>query len=165
MTAVIGIDPSLAATGIAYPNGSTSSVGGGADQPRRLLHLYDAIRVGSTNADLAVVEDLPANAMGAGRTGMAQGVVRLALLVGEVPFVLVPPATLKKFATGSGTASKSDLRLQLWRRAELDLRDDNETDAWWLREIGLHLAGVPSIALPKAQTAILAKLPKPVAAA
>jgi Holliday junction resolvasome RuvABC endonuclease subunit len=109
-----------------------------------------------------VIEDLPTHAHSAGLTGMAQGVVRLALIENEVPFAVVTAASLKKFATGSGNAAKADMRMELYKRTGLDLRDDNEVDAWWLREIGLHLNGHPDrITLPATHLAALTKVKTP----
>ena len=73
--------------------------------------------------------------------------------------VEVTPSTLKKFATGRGNATKPDMRMALFQRAGIDERDDNRVDAWWLRQIGLHLKGHPdAISLPATHTAALAKV-------
>lgn len=154
---IIGIDPSLAATGIAGFSGELATiidkVGDG-----RLNTLYFAVMAYADTADLAVLEDLPVNAMSAGATGMAQGVVRLALIHSGVPYVLVSPATLKKFATGRGNATKGDMRMALYQRFDLDLRDDNQVDARWLQEAGLarYDIGVPR--LPKSHIEALNKV-------
>lgn len=179
MKNVIGIDPSLTATGIARPGGSTTTIRTHADGgPARLRNIYDGVldiiaehRINELSVDwfpspahdaedidLAVVEDLPTHGHSAGKLGQAHGVVRLALVVAEVPFVTVPPATLKKFATGSGVATKADMRIELYRRTELDLRDDNQVDAWWLRALGAELLGEPVIDLPKHYRAAITKL-------
>ena len=163
---VIGIDPSLSETGIATPY-DTYTVPTKAGDEDRLHRIYDAVRIASTPLDeggcaLAVIEDLPTHAKAAGLTGMAQGVVRLALWNSDVPYVTIPPATLKKFATGRGTATKADMRLELYKRAGLDLRNDNEVDAYFLRQIGLHLLDHPdALPLPKTHTDALAKVVRP----
>lgn len=161
---VLGIDPSLAETGIATPE-ETYTIPTKAGDPHRLDVIFTAVSVAATPREpvaLAVVEDLPTHAHGAGLTGMAQGVVRLALIRHEVPYVTVPAATLKKFATGKGNATKPDMRMELFKRTGLDLRNDNETDAWWLRQIGLHLLGHPdALPLPKTHTDALTKVRHP----
>lgn len=154
MTNVIGIDPSLTATGIAYHDGTTVTCAGN-DGDKRLIMLYGYITGAAEGASLAIVEDLPTHAHGAGKTGMAHGVVRLALMNQGVRYITVAPSTLKKFATGKGNATKPDMRMSLFQRAGLDIRDDNQNDAYWLRELGLHLIGEPTFDLPKTHRAAL----------
>lgn len=155
MTA-IGIDPSLDGTGLAHGD-ELLTVHGTGDE--RLQLIYRAVVAATRGARLAVVEDLPTHGMGAGKTGMAQGVVRLALLHECLPYVLVPPATLKKYATGRGNATKPDMRVELLKRTGLDVRDDNQVDAWWLRALGMELSGEPLLTMPAVNRAALAKLP------
>jgi Holliday junction resolvasome RuvABC endonuclease subunit len=169
MSNVIGIDPSLTGTGLALATGETwtaaSSQYKGDD---RLDYIHNSVRTICQAANeirnpitLAVVEDLPTHAKGAGLTGMAQGVVRLALKQTLVPYILVPAASLKKYATGSGNAGKPDMRMELYKRAGLDLRDDNQVDAWWLRALGHELLGQPIITMPKTHLVALDKLTLP----
>jgi Holliday junction resolvasome RuvABC endonuclease subunit len=166
---VIGIDPSLTATGIAWADGHTSVIKYHRDTTgdRRLMdiHVYVAEACYSVThglADLAVVEDLPTNAQGAGKTGMAQGVVRLAVLTQDVPYVTVPPATLKKFATGNGNADKHLMRMEAYKRAGIEFADDNQCDAWWLRAMGRQALGYPLVDLPKAHLEAMDKVTWPV---
>ena len=71
----------------------------------------------------------------------------------------VTPSTLKKFATGRGNATKPDMRMALYQRAGVDCRDDNQVDAWWLRQLGLHIIEDPDrIPLPLTHTTALAKV-------
>lgn len=152
MTAVIGIDPSLAATGIAWPDGGTETVRGSSKQgDQRLVNLRDTIEIGiksrcgwPTDEILAVIEDLPKQAMGAGLTGRAQGVVREVLTRLSVPYVTVVPSTLKKLYTGSGRADKAEMARAWWAKREnpspqtLATPDDNQVDAAALRWVGLQ---------------------------
>lgn len=161
MSVVVGIDPSLTATGLAAPGGCITITTRAGD-PKRLQVIHDTVFAAVDGADLAVIEDLPTHAHGAGLTGMAQGVIRLACIRADVPFATVPAATLKKFATGSGNAGKADMRMELYKRTGLDLRDDNQVDAFWLRQAGLHLTGHPdAVALPKTHTDALTKVKTP----
>lgn len=164
---MLGIDPSLTATGLAWDDTATSTTGGSGDQ--RLWVIYRSVLSLATGTDplctgkpdLAVVEDLPTHAQGAGKTGMAQGVVRLALQHADLPYVLVTPATLKTFATGKGNATKPDLRLALFRRTSIDLRDPDQVDAWWLRALGMHALGEPLFDLPATHRRALDKVELP----
>lgn len=169
MSTVVGIDPSLTATGLAWADGTTSTI----RYPKyvtgdhRLAFIAQIINeVGFAQAtgkrvDLAILEDLPTHAHGAGITGMAQGVIRMQLIRDSVPYVTVPAASLKKFATGKGNATKPDMRMELFQRTGTDLRDDNQVDAAWLRFLGLALIGQPEIQLPKTHTVALDKLTLP----
>lgn len=159
MTRIVGIDPSLRATGIAIPE-ENYTIRTKAGDPDRLAIIFTAVRV-IPDVDLAIVEDLPTHAHGAGLTGMAQGVIRLALIEAEVPYLTVPAATLKKFATGKGTATKADMRMALYQRTDLDLRDDNQVDAVWLRYLGMAMCGELPFDLPKTHLTTLDKLELP----
>lgn len=169
---VIGVDPSLTATGLALVDGTTSTVKYRPDTVGdwRLLTISNALEEATTETlpfgdtvDLAVIEDLPTHAHGAGLTGMVQGIVRLQLMCTGVPYITIPPSTLKKYATGSGNAGKPDMRMELYKRTGLDIKDDNQVDAFWLRALGHELLGEPVVALPKTHTDALGKLTLPAA--
>lgn len=160
---VVGIDPSLSATGIATHRDLWTAPDRRFKGDERLHDLWLHVNMAVTGDGpyLAVIEDLPTHAHGAGKTGMAHGVVRHCLLDNQVPYLTVPPATLKVFATGRGNCTKPDMRVELLQRTGRDVRDDNQCDAAWLREIGLHLLGNPCIQLPKTHTRALDKLALP----
>ena len=163
MSTVIGLDPSLASTGIAN-DVEAYTVHTKPEDIRRLSVIYTAAYCQLTTGDpeLAVIEDLPTHAKGAGLTGMAQGVIRLACIDASVRYLLVPAASLKKYATGNGGASKADMRMAWYQRAGEDVRDDNQVDAQWLRQIGLALTGDDrAIKLPKTHTVALDKIDWP----
>ncbi|WP_433893065.1 crossover junction endodeoxyribonuclease RuvC [Streptomyces sp. CA-111067] len=162
----IGLDLSLTATGIAYTGGDTETIKTRtAHGDRRLRQIADTIRtiIRAEHPDLAVVEDLPTHAMSAGITGMVHGCVRVVLLEEGVPYALIPPATLKAFATGKGNGDKTGMAMAAYKRAGREFGDDNQCDAWWLRHAGLDWLGVPEIVLPQAQRDRLAKAKWPAA--
>lgn len=162
---IVGLDLSLAATGVALPNGTTVTINGPAELgDQRLYNLAAALHSLMEpygRIDLAVLEDLPIHGRGAGLTGMAQGVARLLLIQEQIPYALAVAASLKKYATGSGKASKADMRMVLFQRAGHDIHDDNQVDAWWLRHAGLDWYGTPEITLPAAQRTSLDKIKWP----
>jgi len=162
---VAGIDPSISATGVALPDGSlhtiktTLKMGDG----ERLLVMYRELTalLKTTPLDFAVLEDLPTHAMSAGLTGRAQGIVRMTLAQRGIPYMDIPPATLKKFATGKGNAKKPVMRQAWLEFSGEDNADDNQVDAAWLRQVGLHLQG-EAVDLPREQLeAVLAYHPTP----
>lgn len=138
---VVGIDPSLNATGIATSAGETTLKQKAKDGDFRLLNIYKGVYESAKGADVVVMEDLPKNAMAAGTTGTVQGVTRLALMDLGIPYVTVPPATLKKFATDKGNALKPAMRQAWLELTGYDNADDNQVDAGFLRVIGLYMLG------------------------
>lgn len=52
----------------------------------------------------------------------------------------VPPMTLKKYATGKGTAKKQEMLLQIYKRWGVEFNDDNAADAYSLARLaGKHV--------------------------
>jgi Holliday junction resolvasome RuvABC endonuclease subunit len=163
---VIGLDLSLTATGICLPDGSTHTIKTNPkDGDRRLLHIGHALANAlSPGADLAVVEDLPIHAKSAGITGMVHGVARAVLLEAGIPYALVSPATLKKFATGKGSGDKTPMAIAALKRAGREFPDDNQCDAFWLRAAGLEWLGQAEVTLPADQRTALDKAAWPAVA-
>lgn len=167
MSTVIGLDLSITATGVAWVDGSWSTISPNAKLgDGRLRVIVDHVERVAFDApdarpDLAVIEDLPTHARAAGITGMVHGAVRLHLIRADIPYALVTPATLKKFATGKGNADKTAMAMAAYKRAGVEFDDDNQCDAWWLRQAGLRALGVPEVDLPAAQVAALDKVAWP----
>lgn len=143
---IIGIDPSLAGTGIAFADETTATVKEkGYTGDKRLILIYTSVRAAVRDADVAIIEDLPANAMSAGITGRSQGVVRLVLQQLGIPYIAIPPATLKKAATGKGNCKKQFMAETLEQMlgdpndGRVNLRDDNRVDAFFLQQCGRYL--------------------------
>lgn len=153
---IVGLDLSMTATGIAGADRVTFTVKTKATGDRRLVVIAQAAVVSAAGCDLAVIEDLPTHAKSAGITGMVHGAVRTALITAGIPYVLITPASVKKFATGRGNAGKPDMAVAAFKRAGLEFGDDNQVDAWWLRAMGLEQYGQPCVQVPAVQRAALA---------
>lgn len=155
---VLGLDLSIAATGLARPDGSTFTIPVRMPGDWRLMEIEAEVhKVVQEGVDYAVIEDLPTHAKAAGITGMVHGAIRLLLMTENVPYVVVTPATLKAYATGKGNSDKTAMALAAFKRTGREFADDNQCDAFWLRAAGLDWYGQPEFDLPKAQRDRLAK--------
>jgi Holliday junction resolvasome RuvABC endonuclease subunit len=73
----------------------------------------------------------------------------------RTPFV-IPPMTLKKYASGKGTAKKQEMLLQIYKRWGIEFLDDNAADAYALS----RLAGGHQISAIETQIVEQIKDPK-----
>jgi Holliday junction resolvasome RuvABC endonuclease subunit len=151
---VVGLDLSMTASGVCTSDGAFT-IKPKANGDERLMEIRDRIYDAVVGADLAVIEDLPANAKSAGITGRVQGIVRLTLLDAKVPYVLITAASLKKYATGKGNADKVAMGVAAMKRFGLEFADDNACDAFWLRCAGLDALGFALAAMPAVNRAAL----------
>lgn len=147
---LVGLDLSLTATGVcdAYgadtirvklPKDATDT-----ERVERLKHLAKRIDIyliegpdERGKADLVVLEgpSFHSENSHAHSLGELAGVVKVVMLQRGIPFVIVAPSTMKKFATGKGNAPK-DAVFAAAVRASTDLpftvEDNNQGDAFWL---------------------------------
>ena len=155
---VAGLDLSTKRIGYATPAGHLLSISGHAkaDDPYRRLHelTRDLVRAFTLNPpapDLVVVEDYALGAPGRlslVRLGEIGGIVRTWLFEQDFRIALVPPGTLKRFATGNGNAKKDAM---MARAIELGARgnvNDDEADAFHLRRMGRAAHGLEGSLLP-----------------
>lgn len=166
---VIGLDPSLTATGMS--NGNTTWLLGSTkesdspslmDRGNRLRTLARAVltRI-PQDTHLVVIEgDAPNQTMGQkhDRAGLWWLIVSNLQSTG-IHVVEITPSQLKKYATGNGNCNKALVVDQTARRypnVETGA-NDNRCDALWLAAMGIdHLTG--RAAVPAAQRATLAKV-------
>lgn len=138
---VVGLDPSLTSFGIAKANGETLRVTTTLRGAPRLQLLRTVVQGHCLAADLVVLEGYSlASKYQREALGELGGVIRVALLEAHVPFVVIAPSKLKKFATGRGNATKAEMKASAIKYLGLDSKaSDDEADAVWLRQAGLHL--------------------------
>jgi Holliday junction resolvasome RuvABC endonuclease subunit len=142
---IMGLDLSITCTGIAYPDTSVQALKPRVKGDDRLEYLADYIGLAARTArvDLAVVEGLGGIYKGeAARTmPMLHGAIRLELRRQKVPYVLLSPSSLKKFATGNGSADKTGMALAALKRLGREYSTSDECDADWLRIAGRFVYG------------------------
>lgn len=163
--AVIGLDLSITATGIVFYTDPPRTIAPakGIVGDVRLVSVRDQVMrsVAPSVTRLVVIEGPVLRSQAAIALGLLHGVIRAALMDAGVPYVLVAPATLKKYATGKGNAGKPEMAVALYKRAGLELGDDNQVDAWWLRAMGMDALGAPLVDLPAAQRDAMTKVAWP----
>lgn len=168
---VLALDLSLTATGVALPDGSTEALTTYLRGVERLEMLRQAVLkrcwVDETDdacdgwyVDLVVIEGYAyAKTNKAHDVGELGGVIRLALHENGLPFVVVAPASLKKYALGKGAGKGTDkdaMGIAAMRRAGLDFSGrPDECDAWWLRAMALDHYGCPVVQMPAAHRVAL----------
>lgn len=158
---IVGVDASLTGTGVAWIDADgietyvvkTKLVG-----VERLSHIETEV-VGLCVPDTVVI--LEGYSYGSkGRAvfniGELGGVLRLAFHRARIGWLVVPPTVMKKYVTGSGTASKAKVVSSLASRMGRTFDSDDEADAVGLLCYGLELAGEQPLGkLPKANLAAL----------
>lgn len=165
---VVGLDLSLRHTGVAFPSGDVTTIETHSLRgAQRWAHIHDEVACWMWSApgtiDLAVIEGYAYAAVGSALFELCElgGLIRWELFRNSVPWLVVPPATLKKYATGKGGANKVAMVIAARERLGYEGTDDNQADALWLRALGLDLLGEPPCRLPVAQRNVLRNLSWP----
>lgn len=158
---VVGIDPSLRNTGIAYRANNCIFMASRIDPGKlsgmpRVAKIRDAIDtyVESCCPDLVVIEGYALGFRGASNTvfglGELGGVIKLFLLDKGIDILVVPPTSLKLFATGKGNATKDDVKLALQEQTGVSFPTSDQNDATWLMLMGE--AKLDSRLIPRTRT-------------
>lgn len=160
---VMGLDLSLRHTGIADCDGFVGTVTtGNLRGAPRIAVIWDHIEMGLwAPCDLAVIEGYANAAQGSSLLDLAElgGIIKWQLYHADVTFVVIPPAQLKIYATGTGQANKAMMVSSARERLGYERHDDNEADALWLRALGLDLLGAPVVKLPQTHRRVLPRIP------
>lgn len=164
---IVGLDISLTNTGVAelteettrlYRVSSKACPDGVQDRWGRFNGMIDSLPM-IERGDLVVIEQ-PAFSRTSGkhhdRSGLWWFAVDFALQCGGL-VTEVPPSTLKKYVTGKGNASKTEvLAATIKRFPSLTVADDNEADALGLAAMGARHLGHPvDGSLPKVNLAAM----------
>lgn len=137
---IMGLDPSIACTGMSLPNGITRTIKPKTKGDARLKEIADLVNlwVQGQEVDLVVMEGLAGVYKGeaARIIPMLHGALRLELMRLRVPYMLLNPTTLKRFATGSAGADKTAMALAALKRLGTEYGTSDECDAAWLQVAG-----------------------------
>ncbi len=88
------------------------------------------------------------------------GILRLRLLAADVEIIEVPPAMLKKFATGKGNTAKAAFQVAVARRWNVEFKGEDEYFAFALFRLGqAFLTGRADNAAQKEVIEALRKMP------
>lgn len=170
---VTGLDLSMTATGVTWGDLSMTATGVTWDEHNlpstwtirsskpgdlRLAHIADKVVELAADSKLVLIEGYLNHSHTAGITGMVHGAVRLDLQRAGLKYATLPPTSLKKFATGRGNASKTDMAVAALKRGDREFKDDNQCDSWWLWVAARQYLGDPVFPLPKAQVDALSAL-------
>ncbi len=89
------------------------------------------------------IEDYAHNAKGKGVTKLCEfgGLLRHHILGYFTFFAEVPPTVIKKFVVGKGTAGKAEVISAVVSRYGVEVKTDNEADAYALAKLGAVVTG------------------------
>lgn len=153
---ILGVDPSW--TGFAMCAGSSvdgkdfdleeqrisTEAKDWPSQYRRLDHIGEAFMNFVNNVFPAFVA-IEGYAMGSKtrpqQAGELGGHIRWLLAKADIPFIIVPPTTLKEFVLGSGKAKKELMMMRAFKRWGHEAKDNDACDAhalmrlaWWYQQ-------------------------------
>jgi len=167
----VGLDMSLSATGFCLKRGCSISIETIKTTPRtcpndlaRLRYIVDKVmeRIPS-DVHMICIEDVFTPQM-RGQTGAAielaklAGIIRLALYEAGYPFYVVSPSQIKKYVTGKGTAQKSIIIREVYKRWGIDAKDDNQADACAMAHVAECLVMRQFDDIPKFQVETIKKI-------
>ncbi len=154
----MGIDPSLNNTAYCILSGDVGVFGkvdvGKRRGMERLIYIekYMADILSIHQPDLIMIEGYSyASTHQAHQAGELGGILRRIFYLESIPWVEVPPPTLKKFVTGKGNADKNLVMLNVYKRWGVETGSDDEADAYGLAKAGQYLQGADCGGLTKAQ--------------
>lgn len=143
----VGIDQSLNASGVCVisDEGAVQTLltvehptGGAIDV--KLLNIRRAVISAISGASFAAMEGYSYDSVHrAFDLGEVAGTVKVAMLEHGVGYTVVPPVTLKLYATGLSHASKEDV-IAAAKAEGVDPSNDNEADAFFLARLARDFA-------------------------
>lgn len=169
---VVGLDMSLTATGFCLKQGQRLSIdtvkttpkSAPNDLARLRLITHEMMKRIPRDVKMVCIEDYftPSNRqqIGAAIKLVSLGtMIRMALYEAGMPFYVVAPSQIKKFATGKGVGQKSIVVREVYKRWGVDAKDDNQADATVLAYMAQAIA-LPDNSLPNYQQETITKIIK-----
>jgi Holliday junction resolvasome RuvABC endonuclease subunit len=184
MTTVLGIDHSLAATGLAVcrdgrtwvrtirtqpppPDGPREGPHGWATAQRHAAVTRAIVEYIEPGDTIAAVEDrlkigdnLKRGTADLDLAGV-RAVIVYVLASRRVPIATVHPSRLKAYATSRGNATKDQMIQAAARSLGIMCGDDNQADALWLAAMVLDHLGRPLVRLPDRQRRVATRIEWP----
>lgn len=164
---IVGLDLSLTSTGVAIADEATNhsayTIKPKESGHDRLARIILAVMTEACDADLVVIEGPAFGAKGSAYHQLAGlwWIVTHALWDESIPYAVMSPFELKKYATGTTKSDKDAMMLATARRFASFSGDNNAADALWLAAAGVEHVGYPLVQLPRDQTAALMKVQWP----
>jgi len=149
---VVGLDMSLTGSGICVVQNDVSTIETLKTGPHdfscdleRLLYITNTVmsKIPQTPS-LICIEDyfIP---MSTAQTGAAMSLnslgtlMRIKMYEAKFPFIIISPPQLKKFILGKGVGQKSLIMKEVFKKYNVDVKDDNQADAFVLAQIALAI--------------------------
>lgn len=151
----LGIDPSLTGTGLIFLDNTNNIVKEELikSKPRgkepvpeleRILSIIRAVFDNDFQNVIGVCLEGPAfmsrNTSSLVQLGYLNYRIREELYNRQIPFTIVPPTSLKKFACGKGNAKKDLVLLSVYKEWDVYFEDDNLADAYVLARMAKCIA-------------------------
>lgn len=144
---ILGLDPSLTSTGICTGDDSCIAYHSYDEDTARLTNIRNyVLKVCSEESIKCVIMEgySYGSRTRAHALGELGGVLKVAFDEAWIPFVIVPPTSRAKFATGRGNAGKAEVISAVSFRTQRSWSGkgvEDRIDAWVLREMGLQRLG------------------------
>lgn len=164
---LVGIDPSLSRTSLVFRADDATAVArietapsAFASSPARLdaMHTLLVQHLRTHKPELAVIEGYAFAVKFVAHSALEwAGLLRLTLWREGVPYIEIPPMTLKKYTTGSGKAEKSMMLRDVYRRWGFIAEHNDDADAFALSQLGVDMVSDTPSALARE---IIARTPR-----
>ena len=144
---LLGLDPSLTSTGISISDDPGIAFHSYEEDVNRLIDIRNYVlgMCMEENVKCVVMEGYSyGSRTRAHSLGELGGVLKVAFDEAWIPYVIVPPTSRAKFATGRGNAGKAEVISAVsfkTNRSWSGKGIEDRIDAWVLREMGLQRLG------------------------